>query len=186
MSDNDMGLTEAWAKIATKNEEEETKMNEKNAAIMRSWANIALKNEGYDPRRDAVARFILNNVGDPYEKAETGSTWIVNFEGEERVAVRGETRWYLCETDDSLSEVSEVVELVSELVPKSTPDHPTVLTTEEDYQDAPEGTIVADNSCFPRVKDRLGFWVGCGAGRAENSTEAALHARRVLRWGWGA
>lgn len=123
-------------------------MNNKDNAIMRAWANIALQNEGYDPRRDAVARFILKNVDDPYEGIKVGSACIVKFEGEERLALRGEAKWFLCETDESMSDASEVVEVVSELVPKddtsplipeedwqnASDEHPKVLETEEDYR----------------------------------------------------
>lgn len=71
--------------------------------------------------------------------------------------------------------------------PESTPDHPTVLTTKEDYRDAPVGTIVADNFCFPRVKDDMGLWLLCGNdGEGETSLVMADKARQVLRWGWGA
>lgn len=153
-------------------------MDNNNEALMRAWASVALKNEGYDPRRDAVARFILKNVDDPYEEIEVGSAWIVKAEDEERVAVRGKTTWYLCETDDSFSSEHQAVEVVSELVPKSTPDHPEVLETEEDYRSAPVGTIVASDFCDPWVKDGPEIWSGSKTNPAMTSD-----VRRVLRWG---
>ena len=67
--------------------------------------------------------------------------------------------------------------------PESTPDHPAVLTTEKDYAQAPTGTVVADDSGDPWVKDDLGFWLICGEGGSEISRLMALAARRVLRWG---
>lgn len=159
-------------------------MNNKDEALMRSWAEVALQNEGHDPRRDAVARFILKNVDDPYEGIEVGSVCIVKFGDEERVALRGKTAWYLCENDEAFSDVTDVVEVVSELVPKSTPDHPEVLETQEDYENAPAGTIVAGNFCFPRMKDDAGLWVACGDGSADSySVTMGLAARHVLRWG---
>ena len=97
-------------------------MNDKDAALMRSWAEVALRNEGIDHRRDIVARFVMDNVDDPYGDIEVGSVWTARFEGEERVAVRGETKWYLCETDGYIPQEGEVVELVSKLVPESTPE----------------------------------------------------------------
>ena len=63
------------------------------------------------------------------------------------------------------------------------PSHPAVLTTEEDYENAPEGTIVASDFSDPWVKDFMGFWLGCGEGGGERSRWMALSARRVLRWG---
>lgn len=95
-------------------------MNDKDAALMRSWAEVALRNEGIDHRRDIVARFVMDSVDDPYGDIEVGSVWIARFEGEERVAVRGETKWYLCETDGYIPQEGEVVELVSKLVPEDT------------------------------------------------------------------
>lgn len=70
-----------------------------------------------------------------------------------------------------------------ESVPESTPDHPTVLTTEKDYESAPTGTIVAADFSDPWVKDDLGFWLVCGEGGSEISRLMTLSSRRVLRWG---
>ena len=67
--------------------------------------------------------------------------------------------------------------------PESTPDHLTVLTTENDYASAPTGTVVASDFSDPWVKDDLGFWLVCGEGGSEISRLMALSARRVLRWG---
>lgn len=75
-----------------------------------------------------------------------------------------------------------------ELTPPSepaedTPDHPAVLTTEEDYENAPTGTIVAGDYGDPWVKDDLGFWLVGGGGGSEISRLMVFDARRVLRWG---
>ena len=181
-------------------------MNSKDAALMRSWAEVALRNEGIDRRRDIVARFVMNNIDDPYGDLEVGSVWIAMFEGEERVAVRGETKWYLCETDDHIPQEGEVVELVSKLVPESaseatdrwcreaaeilldekpefTPDHPTVLTTEEDYQNAPKGTVVAMRA-EAWTKTTENEWSD-PTGRVDDKYMSSS-ARQVLRWGWEA
>lgn len=172
-------------------------MNNKDDALMRAWAEVALENEGHDPRRDAVARFILKNIDDPYEGVEVGSVCIVKFGDEERVALRGKTRWYLCENDEAFSDVTDVVEVVSELVPKDDPsplipeedwqnasdEHPKVLETEDDYRNAPAGTVVAVDNCLPRVKDDTGFWLYCGGSNGDANSVMAFHSRRVLRWG---
>ena len=68
-----------------------------------------------------------------------------------------------------------------ESVPR--PEHPAVLTTEEDYENAPAGTIVAEDFCDPWVKDDRGFWLSPGEDGAEASLRMSLFARRVLRWG---
>lgn len=70
-----------------------------------------------------------------------------------------------------------------ESVPESTSEHPTTLTTEEDYENAPQGTIVAGDHAVPWFKHYLGFWLACGVDDVETSAEMPLAARRVLRWG---
>ena len=172
-------------------------MNNKDDALMRSWAEVALENEGYDPRRDAVARFILKNIDDPYEGIEVGSVCIVKFGDEERVALRGKTAWYLCENDEAFSDVTDVVEVVSELVPKddtsplipeedwqnASDEPPKILDTEEDYRNAPVGTIVACHFSSPRVKSNLGFWLRCGDDSEDSNSVMSFVSRHVLRWG---
>lgn len=165
-------------------------MNDNEAALMRYWAEIALQNEGCDPRRDLVARFVMDNIDDPYEEIEVGSVWIVRLDGQERVAVRGDTQWYLCETDDYISEESKAVELVSELVPKDddsrpTPeksDHPTTLLTAGDYDSAPIGTIIsyADNVAI-KIEDETWRWAGLV--RAYPADNLADSSCTVVRWG---
>lgn len=161
-------------------------MDNNNEALMRSWASVALKNEGYDHRRDAVARFILKNVDDPYEEIEVGSAWIVKTEDEERVAVRGKTTWYLCETDDSFSSEHQAVEVVSELVPKSTPDHPAELAIAAEYLHAPTGTVVAAEDGEAWTKNKDGYWETWGIISGYDNYAMADEARQVLRWGWEA
>lgn len=133
-----------------------------------------------------MARFILENVDDPYEEIEVGSAWIVKAEDEERVAVRGKTTWYLCETDDSFSSEHQAVEVVSELVPKSTPDHPEFLVIEADYRNAPEGTVVAAEDKEAWTKGEDGSWEAWGSISGYNNYMMAGEARKVLRWGWEA
>lgn len=239
------------------------KMNDKDAALMRSWAEVALRNEGIDHRRDIVARFVMDSVDDPYGDIEVGSVWIAMFEGEERVAVRGETKWYLCETDGYIPQEGEVVELVSKLVPESAseatdkwcreaaeilldefadpkpgeawliefeggyheavcwyspiyahwafadireglktiesneakalrrlvpepaPEHPEVLTTEEDYKNAPTGTVVAESKSTPWMKRVDGLWEHIRH-LERDDCDMSARSRRVLRWGWEA
>ena len=62
-------------------------------------------------------------------------------------------------------------------------DHPEFLETEADYQNAPEGTIVARDSINPWVKEES-VWVQGSAADATVYTVPCLKGpRRVLRWG---
>ncbi|QDF19275.1 hypothetical protein SEA_STICKYNOTE_82 [Corynebacterium phage Stickynote] len=170
-------------------------MNDNEAALMRYWAGIALQSEGCDPMRDIVARFILDNINDPYEEIEEGSVWIVKLNGQERVAVRGDDQWYLCETDAYISEESKAVELVSELVPKDddsrlTPeksDHPTTLLTAGDYDSAPVGTIVIyANNVAIKIEDETWRWAGLAGAYPSNDLAAVTDENGgciVMRWG---
>lgn len=64
------------------------------------------------------------------------------------------------------------------------PEHPETLTTVEDYENAPEGTIVALNGCFPYVKRGRDDWSDV-FGDTCSDKGLAGPARKVLRWGWG-
>ena len=172
-------------------------MNDNEAALMRYWAGIALQSEGCDPMRDLVARFVLDNIDDPYEKIDVDSVWIVKFDGQERVAVRGNTTWYLCETDACIPEESTAVELVSELVPKddSLPtsekpvesDYPTILLSAGDYDSVPVGTIIAyaDNVAI-KIEDETWRWAGLVGAYPSNDLAAFADENGgciVVRWG---
>lgn len=62
------------------------------------------------------------------------------------------------------------------------PEHPATLTTEQDYEDAPEGTVVAKPGCLAWTKSYGGDWDDEGGGKA--SHEMAGTEREVLRWRW--
>ena len=64
------------------------------------------------------------------------------------------------------------------------PEHPETLSTAEDYENAPEGTIVAlQGASAAWVKDG-GEWRR-GTYAIMDSVAASAHARTVLRKGWG-
>lgn len=63
------------------------------------------------------------------------------------------------------------------------PDHPEVLTTVEDYQNAPEGTAVAAPGYGMWEKNRYGAW-SAGNSACDNGAMAKYECT-VLRWGWG-
>ena len=62
--------------------------------------------------------------------------------------------------------------------------HPEFLETEADYQDAPEGTIVASSGRFPWVKGAASGWA-CSGSTNSDFAMSKIGRRNVLRWGWG-
>lgn len=63
------------------------------------------------------------------------------------------------------------------------PEHPDVLKTVEDYENAPEGTVVAKPFCLAWTKSYNGDWDDEGDGKT--GREMGGTERQVLRWGWG-
>lgn len=78
----------------------------------------------------------------------------------------------------------EEVTLVRRLAPETTPDHPEFLETEEDYENAPDGTIVAQDGGKPFVLIAE-LWMDPNSGIFEHGSMSDVR-RRVLRWGWKA
>lgn len=66
----------------------------------------------------------------------------------------------------------------------TTPDHPVFLETEEDYENAPEGTIVAADDYWSFARFNSG-WITSTRADFDYDEMAGLR-RRVLRWGWEA
>ena len=64
------------------------------------------------------------------------------------------------------------------------PVHPEFLETEADYQNAPEGTIVALSGRFPWVKGAASGWA-CSSSTNSDFAMSKIGRRNVLRWGWG-
>ena len=63
--------------------------------------------------------------------------------------------------------------------------HPEFLETEEDYENAPTNTIVAEAGRHPWTKESLGWRHGSAAGAAAYASPNLKGKRRVLRWGRG-
>ena len=61
--------------------------------------------------------------------------------------------------------------------------HPAFLETEADYQNAPEGTIVALSGRFPWVKGAASGWA-CSSSTNSDFAMSKIGRRNVLRWGW--
>ena len=67
-------------------------------------------------------------------------------------------------------------------------EHPETLTTWEDFDNAPEGTVVSSPGAVPAMKNRDGRWRAVGITTPLTSGSLALGAESpatVLRWGWG-
>lgn len=65
------------------------------------------------------------------------------------------------------------------------PDHPEVLETVEDYENAPEGTVVSGDSGIIWAKVASGEWTTLRSARARMDRHMADTERHVLRRGWG-
>lgn len=63
------------------------------------------------------------------------------------------------------------------------PAHPEFLETAEDYESAPEGTVIAADSGFAYIRASQNVWSRTGA-EGEFSFLMPGAVRRVLRWGW--
>ena len=63
------------------------------------------------------------------------------------------------------------------------PAHPEFLETEEDYENAPAGTVAAKDGWLAWIKQGNGDW-SCDGGSEEGSILVQTGKRRVLRWGW--
>ena len=64
------------------------------------------------------------------------------------------------------------------------PAHPEFLEAEADYQNAPEGTIVALSGRFPWVKGAASGWA-CSGSTNSDFAMSKIGRRNVIRWGWG-
>ena len=62
--------------------------------------------------------------------------------------------------------------------------HPEFLETEADYDNAPEGTIVACEDSPPWYKFDS-TWLSTVAGGSNSAESMSGIIREVLRWGWG-
>ena len=71
------------------------------------------------------------------------------------------------------------------LVEDVEPEHPETLTTVEDYENAPTGTVVTRKGCEPWAKRDSDDWCITGGHKSRMDYHMADSKRDVLRWGWG-
>lgn len=64
------------------------------------------------------------------------------------------------------------------------PAHPEFLETEADYEDAPEGTIVAKDDISTAWIKRSGAWKSTDGDRGVRCPNWKVGHRIILRWGW--
>lgn len=64
------------------------------------------------------------------------------------------------------------------------PEHPATLVTEQDYENAPAGTVVTEHEGIPYIKLRSPTWWNTD-GLSRSAEEMARIPRTVLRKGWG-
>lgn len=81
-------------------------------------------------------------------------------------------------------ELREVTVSSNENVGADQPDHPKVLFTVEDFENAPTGTVVAFDGGYPYVKRFCGEWDVLGSYATNDVMAADQSNYRVLRWGW--
>ena len=86
--------------------------------------------------------------------------------------------WFVYEKEGTFSGTDWDV-----IVPEVLTLDPVELTTVEDYDNAPAGTIVALNGDSPYLKRVLGNWADRFGDKRSDEGMAGT-SRKVLRWGW--
>lgn len=166
----------------------------------RVWAERALSSASWVEREAAKA--LLDLLPEP-TLDEIGWDWDTHHmagattrDGDEVVMLWqdvDETEQIICDDSawapDCLTpngkryELREVAVSSNENVRPNQPEHPRVLETQQDFEDAPEGTIVTKRGCGPGVLLENGMWVTTSAEYpSEGMTITAPYT--VLRWGW--
>ena len=174
-----------------------TRMDEVTA---RQRAKEVLDDESSTQELIEFAEYVLATTNEPtmadaeWSDEEHYLTGAVDAEGVEVIMLGtygGSIR--ICDADD----VNETLEAARENPVNLTPNgkqyrvcevtettRPEALVTEEDYENAPVGTIVASNGHFPYVKRALGIWANTfGETRSDGAMAVTPHT--VLRRGWG-
>ena len=166
--------------------------------LARQWAESRGQFENRSERERAAAEFILANT-----KSETmmGREWVhsehhmagADWEGYIPVVMidpaSGRSTYVFTVEEEDVHEAADKDLTPNgkryKLVEVTEPGHPEVLETFEDYENAPEGTVVSRPDYHPWVKTD-GVW--CTLSGRDSSGAIALYTnltRTVLRWGWG-
>lgn len=89
-----------------------------------------------------------------------------------------------CTMFDAIQEAVKIEKELPRGDVKTATFHPDALTTEDEYKNAPGGTIVADDRGLPAClwnDGKWALWMERASHRGMSGT-----TRRVLRWGWEA
>ena len=89
-----------------------------------------------------------------------------------------------CDLENWLYELHVQLQGLADAEPAK-PAHPEFLETEADYENAPEGTIVALDGVNPWVKEESVWMQGTTADATVYRVPCLKGPRRVLRWGEG-
>lgn len=116
------------------------------------------------------------------QAAVTGNILVIFYEDGERNLVYAIPE-YLTPNGKRYKLVEATVSS-GENVGSDQPDHPEVLRTVEDYENAPKGTIVSSEGCYPYAKSHSGEWIALGDNATNEEMAVDQLDRRVLRWGW--
>lgn len=132
------------------------------------------------------------------EDVPVGEAWLVNVNdgdnsGKSVVALKfNGDHWCTGDgvVDDAHWWTDDEVTLIAPLVsarPEPQPDHPRTLSSVEDYENAPVGTIVASPDNSPWVKTFEKGWGPSWSviGRSNSDMAELLEGQDVLRKGWG-
>lgn len=170
------------------------------AQLARQWAEWNKSCEVSSPEIQAAANFILAHTTPPtmadvewdFDKHYLAGA--VDLDGNEvtMVGVRdGLIRVF--DVADINRYYAPVLENPNHLTPNrkryelreiTEPEHPEVLTTLEDYENAPAGTIVAIGRHSPYMKCGRNHWTNF-LGTDISDKELEDVSRKVLRWDWG-
>lgn len=198
-----------WAKAANQAAERANRMQQEQLA--REWADYAKNCEVSSPEQQAAADFILANTKSPtvaeigWDNAqhrrrvavdEGGVEWVMLYQRRDGMIL--EVRHDLAEVrglrPDRLTpngkryELREVTVSQDENVADDQPEHPKWLRTTEDYENAPEFTIVCEPGGAPAMKLEDDMWVIAGmygpygSGYLAKSCDESME---VMRWGDG-
>lgn len=166
--------------------------------LARQWAESRGQFENRSERERAAAEFILANT-----ESETmmGREWVhsehhmagADWEGDIPVVMidpaSGRSTFVFTVEEEDVHEVADKDLTPNgkryKLVEDTTPDHPEVLETLEDYVNAPEGTIIAKPGDHPWIKEDRMWRSPLGWDSSHSLALSWESARTVLRWGEG-
>ncbi|MGJ4099754.1 hypothetical protein [Corynebacterium macclintockiae] len=117
-----------------------------------------------------------------------GEAWLVDAQDRvrtEKDVVALKTKDDLWTSSGFLEWTDDEVELITPLIPARPQDTPETVTTEEEYEALPEGTIVAENNGAPWQKLKSGEWIShiFPENRPDDLMDGLVC--RILRRGWG-